>query len=477
MAFSKKRSRGRDQAPSSAAGYTPAGSSTPYSRNNAQYAGVIAAARKQRTRKVRRGIIIAVVALLAVAGTAAALYVNNLNSLLSGNLSSDEQNKIDNALADTSFDEPFYVLLIGSDARTGDTSLGQRSDTNILVRVDIPNSTITMISIPRDTAINYGSYGTVKFNAAYAYDGTVGTINAANELCGVQISHYATIGFDGLTDLVNSVGGVDVNVPERIDDPDAGDVVIEAGEQHLDGEAALVFARSRAYTDGDYTRVANQRTLIQAIADKALKENAVDLSNTVTSAAKCVTTDLSAQDLVTLALKIQNVSDLKIYSATLPSTTGTIDGVSYVFADVPGIQVLMDAVNAGKDPSSDEVKKAIEAADENGSSASSSSGVGENAVDASGSSSADSAGSYGYGSYGSTGSYSNGSGYDYGYGSAGSGYGSGYSSAGATSSGTSGYGSGSSGAGQDDAGDTDTGIGPATSSNVQGGRYGAIDDR
>lgn len=437
MPFSKKRHSRHASETASPAGVAAPDSATKYSRDQSKYASALAEGRKSRRRKVIKGIVIAVAALAVAAGAAAALYLNNLNSLLSGGLSSDEQSKIDSALnSDASFDKPFYMLLIGSDARSGDSSMGQRSDTNILVRVDVPNSTITMVSIPRDTAINYGDYGTVKFNAAYAYDGAAGTIKAANQLCGVKIAHYASIDFEGLTDLVDAVGGVDVTVDERIDDPDAGDVVIEAGKQHLDGAAALVFARSRAYADGDYTRVSNQRKLIEAVAEKAMSQNVADLSNTVTTTAKYVTTDFSAQDLVSLALSMKGNGDLKIYSATLPSTTGSIDGASYVFADVPGIQAMMKAVDAGKDPGSESVKKAIEKADAqaqnslSASGGSSSSTAGSNAVTQDESSSAE---------YGSDGTSSSTSGYDPNY-------------------------------------NYNYGIDTANGGNVSGNNYGAVDD-
>lgn len=369
-----------------------------YSRDGSQYTHEAVAATGKagmsKRKKVVIGIVVAVIVLAAAAAIAAALYLNNINGLLNG--SQEEQEKVNSALTgDTDFDKPFYMLLIGSDERDGDASMGQRSDTNILARVDAPNGKITLISIPRDTAINYGDYGTIKFNAAYAYDGASGTIKATNQLCGVKISHYATINFDGLTELVDAIGGVDVTVDERIDDPDAGDVVIEKGKQHLDGAAALVFARSRAYVDGDYTRVSNQRKLIEAIAEKCMKLDATQLTETIQTAAKMVTTDLSVQDLVALALLVKDSSDLTMYSATLPSTTGTVDGASYVFADVPGIQAMMEAVDVGKDPSSKSVQKAIEEADAEAteeastgtaSTGSSSSGAGSNAVGADGTS-------------------------------------------------------------------------------------------
>jgi LCP family protein required for cell wall assembly len=364
------------------------GSADDYSRDSDQYAhSAIAENQGGKTKgkhKALKRVLIVLVILIVAAGIAAALYINNINNLLKGDTSEEEQAKINSTLTgDADFDKPFYMLLIGSDARVGDSSMGQRSDTNILVRVDAPSGKVTLVSIPRDTAINFGQYGTIKFNAAYAYDGAAGTIKAANQLTGAKISHYATIDFDGLTQLVDAVGGVDVDVKERIDDPDAGDIVIEKGNQHLNGAAALVFARSRAYADGDFSRVSNQRILIEAIADKLKKLDATQLTDTVEAAAKTVTTDMSAQDLVTLALLLHGSPDLTIYSATLPSTTGMVGDASYVFADVPGIQTMMTAVDVGKDPASKAVQNAIKKADDkaaNGTGSSSSSNVGSNAV-------------------------------------------------------------------------------------------------
>lgn len=426
------------------------GTADDYSRDAEQYAHTAVAekagGKAKGKHKVLKRVLIILVILIVAAGIAAALYVNNINNLLKGDTSEEDQAKINSALTgDVDFDKPFYMLLIGSDARVGDSTMGQRSDTNILVRVDAPSGKVTMVSIPRDTAINYGDYGTIKFNAAYAYDGAAGTIKAANQLTGAKISHYATIDFDGLTQLVDAVGGVDVDVKERIDDPDAGDIVIEKGKQHLDGAAALVFARSRAYADGDFSRVSNQRILIEAIADKLKKLDATQLTDTVEAAAKTVTTDMSAQDLVTLALLLHDSPDLTIYSATLPSTTGMVDGASYVFADVPGIQTMMSAVDVGKDPGSKSVQDAIKKADDkaaNGKPSSGSNKIGSNAVSQNGTSEQ-----------------------------------SGSSASGDTSAGTdNGTGSASSGTGYyDPNAATDGGI-AANGGNVSGNNYGAVDD-
>ena len=186
-----------------------------------------------------------------------------------------------------------------------------------------------MVSIPRDTKIDIDGYGTNKFNAAYAYGGAAGAVREANQLLGVEISHYAEVNFGKLKELVDAVGGVDVEVTELIDDPDADGtaahpewprVIIEEGEQHLNGNEALVFARSRAYADGDFTRTANQRKLIMAIVNKVLDLNATDLLGVIQAASQCVTTDLAVGDIAALAQQFQDEGDLTIYSAMVPST-------------------------------------------------------------------------------------------------------------------------------------------------------------
>lgn len=324
-----------------------------YSRSNPHYSQ-----RKKSmstAKKAVLGVFIALAVVVAGAGTALAVYLNTVNQNLAGNKTQEELTAISEVLAPAaaSFNEPFYLMLLGSDERAGDEESGQRSDTNIVVRVDPVKKQISLVSIPRDTAINLDGYGTVKFNAAYMHGGTASAIEQATKLTGVGISYYAEVNFDGLIDLVDAVGGVDVVVDERIDDPDAGDVVIEAGNQHLDGKAALVFARSRAYVDGDYTRVANQRKLIMAIAQKVLTMPSTEMPGVIQAAAKCTTTNMTVQDIVALAQQLRSGdnADLVIYSATIPSVPEYIDGVSYVFADTEGVKEMMKVVAAGGDPS------------------------------------------------------------------------------------------------------------------------------
>lgn len=334
-----------------------------YSRNNPNYSA--AAKKTSRGKKIALGVVAAVLVVALCGGSAFALYVKSINDQLNRGTKSDEElqgivDALAPAPASKTFEEPFYMMLIGSDRRDNDPSAGARSDTNIVVRVDPTTNQATMVSIPRDTKIDIDGYGTNKFNAAYNFGGAGATIREASQLCDVDISHYAEVNFEELEALVDAVGGVDVEVEERIDDPDADNttdhpdwprIIIEEGEQHLDGKAALVFARSRAYADGDFTRTANQRKLIMALVEKVLALPVTELPGVIEKAAQCVTTDLSVTDIIALAQQFKGGGDLTIYSAMVPSTTGYIGEISYVFTDEVALKEMMKIVEEGGDPS------------------------------------------------------------------------------------------------------------------------------
>ena len=319
-----------------------------------------------RGKKIALGVIIAILVVRRWGGSAFALWKNSVNEkLIKGNKSDEEIMAINDALKpekDMTFTEPFYMILIGTDEAEDSTEDMHRSDTNIVVRIrSMTKEPGHDVLHPRDTKIDIDGYGTNKFNAAYAYGGAAGTIREANQLLGIEISHYAEVNFGKLKELVDAVGGVDVEVTERVDDPDADGttahpewprVIIEEGEQHLDGNQALVFARSRAYPDGDFTRTANQRKLIMAIVNKVLALNTAELLGAVQAAANCVTTDLAVGDIAALAQQFQDDGDLTIYSAMVPSTTAMIGDVSYVINDPVATKEMMKLVEAGEDPSS-----------------------------------------------------------------------------------------------------------------------------
>lgn len=251
---------------------------------------------------------------------------------------------------------PYYVLALGSDAREGDTV--SRTDTMMLVRVDPIESKLTLVSIPRDTMVQIEGYGTQKINAAYAFGGAAGAVKAVQELTGVPISHVAVVKFDGVAGIVDYLGGITVNVPVAVNDPNYTGLVLPAGEQTMDGNTAMLFSRVRhGFANGDFQRQEDQRIVLQAILSKCLSLNVTQLPGLADALGGLVSTDMRCYELMPLLARFM-ITSPTIYSCSLPGTTQTVDGISYVVCDSSQVKAVMAKVDAGSDPNSDPAQEA-----------------------------------------------------------------------------------------------------------------------
>ena len=242
---------------------------------------------------------------------------------------------------------PYYVLALGSDAREGETT--SRTDTMILMRVDPLGGKLTMLSIPRDTMVEIEGYGTQKINAAYAFGGAAGAVREVHELTGAPISQVAVVHFGGIETLVDYLGGVTVDVPVDIYDPEYTGLVLSAGEQEMDGTTAMLFSRVRyGLALGDYQRQMDQRILMQAIMKKTLELPPTKIPGLVGQAGNMVSTSMRMYSI--LPLMVRYKLGMTIYQATVPSAPQDVDGVSYVVVDQAALSQMMDVIDAGGDP-------------------------------------------------------------------------------------------------------------------------------
>ena len=172
------------------------------------------------------------------------------------------------------------VLLVGSDGRdtlteeqrgelgTGDTD-GRRTDTMILLHLPEKGEP-AMISLPRDSWVKVPGKGEAKLNAAYAWGGAPLLVETIEQNTGIRIDGYLEIGFLGVVEAVDAVGGIEVCPKEPIQDQDSH-LDLPAGCQTLDGKTALGYVRMRkADPTGDLGRMARQREVIGKVAKKAL---------------------------------------------------------------------------------------------------------------------------------------------------------------------------------------------------------------
>lgn len=168
--------------------------------------------------------------------------------------------------------ERFTLLLVGLDRRQ--PSEHSRSDVIMLLSIERKSRSLSLLSIPRDLWVNIPNYGWYRINAAYFF-GEVYEANGAElarrtveSVFGVPVHAVAAVDFTGFTALVNAFGGVDVLVAKTLIDNlyptvDYGytRIVIPAGLQHMDGDTALIYARTR-HPDNDFKRMGRQQNLI-----------------------------------------------------------------------------------------------------------------------------------------------------------------------------------------------------------------------
>ena len=288
--------------------------------------------------------------LLALVLVFVAIFAVWFGGLSSSMQVDDEQERqdLEDSLADTTSDsDAFYTLILGRDARPGDDA--SRSDVIMLARIDPKAGTVSLISIPRDTMVTINGE-TQKINAAYAFSGAGGAVRCISQFAGVDITHYVSIDFEGLVEVVDMLGGVWVDVPESFS---TGTYTFEAGEQLLTGDEALAFARDRYHVSGgDFGRAQAQRILVEAFVRQVLASSPIELPGLISKLASCITTDLSAVQLVELAQQFVG-KDLTMYSAICPSYTLYQDGVSYVGTMFDEWRRMMQLTDAGLDPNSE----------------------------------------------------------------------------------------------------------------------------
>lgn len=213
----------------------------------------------------------------------------------------EEVEQVRSSSADLSSKEPISILLLGVD--TGDLGRTERgrSDTMMVVTVNPNTKKSTLLSIPRDTYTEIVGYGTNdKLNHAYAFGGNSMAINSVQNLLDIPIDYYVTVNMAGIQEIVNAVGGVDVVSPLTF--TSTGYTFYEGDVTHLDGAAALAFARMR-YEDpnGDTGRQARQRLIIESVVDKVTSASTlVNYQNILGSLSNNVQTNFQMKDYLAL---------------------------------------------------------------------------------------------------------------------------------------------------------------------------------
>ena len=203
------------------------------------------------------------------------------------------------------------ILVLGVDSRSGE-GWTTRADSIILVGVDPASLRVAMMSIPRDLSLNVPDYGLQRVNTVnmlgemeLAGSGPALTQAAIAESFGVQPDRYIRLNFEGFVALIDAVGGITIDVEHALVDhnyptEDFGVMTVEfeAGHQHMSGERALIYARTR-YADDDYQRAHRQQQVISALLGKLIIP--IYWPSALAVLHQYVQTDLTLWDMLTLA--------------------------------------------------------------------------------------------------------------------------------------------------------------------------------
>ncbi len=288
--------------------------------------------KKGKKKSSKSKIILAVLLVIVIAvigiGAAGLGYAKSLTKKV--NYSPLDTNKYINSSELKSDKDIKNILLVGVDAREGESEEQTRSDTMMLLSIDSKNKQLKLTSFLRDTYIEIPGYKWAKLNAAQSRGGTQLLVDTLEYNYKIDIDNYMLVNFDMFITIIDSLGGIDVEITEKeakyINSKDhmtpteeaAFPEEIKSGDSvHLTGAQALWYSRIR-YLDSDFMRTKRQRKVISAIISKA-KENPTAVVSMIDEIVPMVKTDLSSDELMQLGLSAPKYITYSIAQQQIPA--------------------------------------------------------------------------------------------------------------------------------------------------------------
>ena len=282
---------------------------------------------KAKAKRSRTGCLLKLIIILLLLTAAGLAGLHIYSQMLMDDIVPERQDEV------SYFDDRINVLVLGTD--TYDTEEG-RSDSIMVFNIDLENKLVNALSIPRDSRVSIPGYrNKTKINHAYAYGGIDLTRQTVEELLGIPIDYYAVTSFDGFEGIVDTLGGIYVDVPIRMKTHKGGGIDLQPGYQLLDGHQLLGFVRYRGDAGGDIARAGRQQQALRLIYQELIDPaNITKLPAVITQLMDMVSTDLTYNELLALINHFKYVDlETAFHSETLGGGSQTIDGGSYWLLD------------------------------------------------------------------------------------------------------------------------------------------------
>lgn len=279
-------------------------------------------ARAPRRRRRWPWIVGLVAVLLVAAAVLAGWYAVSL-----GRVYDEQRQTVDAGVLDDAGRGPVNILVLGSDSREGEgeTDIGERSDTMMVVHIPEDRKGVYVMSILRDAWVSIPGSGEAKVNAAFERGGFPLAIDTVEELLGVPVHHLMEVDFQGFRGLTEALGGVQVCNPDAFSSGQVNPSYYPRGRILLQDTAALRFVRERhAFQDGDVTRVKNQQRFVAGALDRFLSPevlaNPARTTEVVSTFSRHLTVDdgLTSGIVGSLAWQLRDVDGSEVEMFTIP---------------------------------------------------------------------------------------------------------------------------------------------------------------
>lgn len=268
------------------------------------------ARKKRRNRRRKRAIVLAIEVIILLALSCTAFVMAKYDKFQRVEIDSDDI-KINSGVKMEGYTT---VALFGGDSREGQLEAGARTDTIIIAVMDHKNKQIRMASIYRDTLLQQENNTYNKANAAYSAGGPKAAINMLNKNLDLDIKDYVTVDFKAMSDVVDLLGGIKIQVTDteakmmnkyvretaRVSKKKAHKLKC-GGVYTLDGPQAVTYARLRKLEGGDYKRTERQRLVIKKLYEKGIKTDVATMNKIIDKVFPQISTSFSLKDVLSLA--------------------------------------------------------------------------------------------------------------------------------------------------------------------------------
>eukprot|EP01047_Picozoa_sp_COSAG01_P033593 COSAG01_NODE_2480_length_7606_cov_41.116291_2_plen_438_part_00 len=240
------------------------------------------------------------------------------------------------------------ILVFGID----DTQYTKRADSIMLIHVNPQKKHIGVISIPRDTRVNLHGIGMSKINHAYAYEGVNLLKESVSDLLGLPIHHYVKLNINQVSNFINKIGGIEINVKKNLVYQDyAGDlnINIKKGIQKLDGNQAIQYLRFRKDRNADIGRIKRQQHFVENLSKNLLHPKRIlELPSIIKAGTKIIDSDLKTSQIMGLAKEFINAYQNKTLEKTIvPGHVKLISGSSYWRTNIKKLDEEIEKVVLG----------------------------------------------------------------------------------------------------------------------------------